>query len=268
VHVPERVKAAFAFSVENADAMLVVVVGFGVAALEVFGSPDPAIVDAAILALLAATAVVLLRDRAERQEEHGELASLKQLADDAISDRPYEVVWQDNHWDLVERDRAVVNQTEEVRFTRLDVATNFQWSSGDGTCEASKGQWRRDPKGHWIEARKIYEFAVRGGIKEIFCFDEEHSQGDMLEWRTERIFAGRFPSEHEGVELHARVKADHPRTMKITWPRGITPTHVEMRLGEVPARTLRPRRKDGRCFVEEKVPGIAVGEVVRIDWTW
>lgn len=268
MRIRERLKAAVDFAWTNADATFVIVVGLGVAALEIFGSPSKEVVDGAILGLLGVTAIVLLRDRAERQQEHGDLAALKQLANDAISDRPYEVVWQDNHWDLADRDRSIVTQAEQIRFTRLDVATNFQWSRGDGDCESSSARWRRDKKGQWIPAKKIYEFAVRSGVKEIFCFDEEHGQGDMLEWFTERVFTGRFPAQHEGVELHTRVKADHPRTMKITWPPGITPTHVEIRLGTTPARTLKPRKKEGRCFVEEKVAGLPVGEVARIDWTW
>ncbi|MGN6216363.1 MAG: hypothetical protein ACTHN7_05335 [Solirubrobacterales bacterium] len=256
------------FSWENADAVLVIVVGIGVAALEIFGNPSKEVVDGAILALLAATAVVLLRDREERRAEHGELAALKQLANDAISDRPYEVVWQTNHWDLVERHRAVVTQIEQIRITRIDVATNFQWSRGDGETESTDARWRRSRSAAWISAKKIYDFPVRGGIKEIFCFDEEHSQGDMLEWCTERVFRNRFPSDHEGVELEARVKSDHPRTLRITWPADSPPSHVEMRHGAQPARMLSPKRKKGRCFVEEKVPGLQIGEVVRIDWTW
>jgi hypothetical protein len=253
---------------ENADALLVILVGLGVATLEIFGSPSKEVVDGAILGLLAVTSVVLLRDREERRAEHGELAALKRLASDAISDRPYEVVWQTNHWDLVERDRSVVTQIEQIRITRMDVATNFQWSRGDGETERTDARWRRTRGAAWIAARKIYDFPVRGGTKEIFCFDEEHSQGDMLEWCTEREFRDRFPGVHEGVELEARVKSDHPRTLRITWPPESPPSHVEMRHGGQPARTLVPRRKRGRCYVEEKVPGLEIGEVVRIDWTW
>jgi hypothetical protein len=31
---------------------------------------------------------------------------------------------------------------------------------------------------------------------------------------------------------------------------------------------LQVRRKNGRCYVEEKIAGIPVGEKVKIEWTW
>ncbi len=256
------------YLLENADAVLVILVGAGVALLQIFGDPSKELVDAAILALLAATAIVLLRDREERRTDHRDLAALKQLATAAISDRPYEVVWQKNHWDITGRKEVVVTQTEQIRITRIDVATNFHWSRGPGELLGAEAKWRRGRHAKWIPARKIYDFSVRNGTKEIFCYDEEHSQGDELEWCTERRYLDRFPTSHEGVQLEARVKSDHPRTLRITWPAEHPPAHVEIRHGNQPARTLSPRRKDGRVFVEEKVPGLQIGEIVKIDWTW
>jgi hypothetical protein len=260
----EKARTGLRFVWRNADAVLVIAVALGVVIVEVVGSPSPEVVDSAILGLLGVTAVVLLRDRVGRDD----LAAVRKLAGDAISDRPYEVVWQNNHWDLRDRENTTIKVTEQLRFTRNDVATIAHWSRGDGVDQRNDAKWRRSKDKPWIEAEKIYEFPVRNGKKVIYCFDEEHSRGDMLDWSIERDAIGRFPTKHEGVELHARTKSDHPRVMRITWPADAPPSHVEIRHGTLPARILAARRKNGRHYVEEKIAGLAIGEVVRIDWTW
>lgn len=259
-----RLKAFAQFAWRNADAVLVIAVAAGVVLAEILGSPSPEVVASAILGLLGVTSVVLLRDRVGRDD----LGDLRRLAGDAISDRPYEVVWQNNHWDLKDKERTTIKVTEQLRFTRNDVATIAHWSSGDGQDERNDAKWRRSRGKPWIEAEKIYEFSVRNGKKVIYCFDEEHNRGDMLDWAIERDAVGRFPTKHEGVELQARTESEHPRVMRITWPSEAPPSHVEIRHGDMPARTLNPRRKSGRPYVEEKIAGLAVGETVRIDWTW
>lgn len=259
-----RLKKLGAFALRNVDALLVIAVALGVLVAEIVGSPSRELVDAAILALLGVTAVVLLRDRGQ----HHDLGQVQQLAGDAISDRPYEVVWQKRHWDITDRDSATIKITEQLRFTRNDVATIAHWSRGDGEDRRNHARWRRSKETPWLAARKIYEFPVRGGKKVIYCFDEEHKRGDMLEWSIERDAEGRFPTGHEAVELQARTKSDHPRVMRITWPADAPPTHIEIRHGDRPARTLSARQKDGRAYVEEKIAGLAVGEAVEIAWTW
>lgn len=249
---------------QNADAFFVIVVGVVVAILEVVGDPSAETVNAAILGLLAATAIVLLRNRVRR----GELDDVRQLAGDAISDRPYEVVWQNKHWDLLDREKTTIRLTEQLRFTRNDVATIAHWSQGDGRDTENVARWRREKGSRWIEAKKIYEFPTRGGSKVIYCLDEEHSRGDMLEWHIERDAVGRFPTDHESVSIQARTKSDHPRIMRITWPNGSPPSHVELKHERRPARTLVPTETNGRAHIEEKVPGLEVGERVTIAWRW
>lgn len=257
-------KARGRFVWENLDAFLVIVVGLGVAILDVVGSPKPEIVNAAILGLLAVTAIVLLRDRSARDE----LGDLRQLAGDAISDRPYEVVWQENRWQLHDRRAATVEVTERLRFTQNDVSTIADWSQGPGRVERYDARWRRTDEEQWIPAEEIHTFAIRNGEKVIYSLDVEHCRGDMLEWRTERRTLDRFPSAHESVTLEARTKADHPRLMEITWPPGAPPSHVEIRFNDQPARTLTASEKDGRMHVEEKISGLPVGESVTIAWNW
>lgn len=257
-------KAFRKFAWHNLDALAVIVVGFGVVGFQIFGSPNPELIDVAILALLATTAIVLLRDRIGRDD----LADLRQLAGDAISDRPYQVVWQENEWDIVSREHATMRMTQQLRFTRNDVSTIAHWSQGDGKIERYSAKWRRSKETSWIPAKKIHAFAIHSGEKVIYSLDEEHSRGDMLDWCIEREATGRFPSEHEGVSLEARAKSDHSRLMRVTWPADATPSHVELRSKGRPARSLSTRRKGGRPFVEEKIAHLGIGEVVEIAWTW
>lgn len=260
----EKAHALFRFLLVNADAILVIAVAFGVILLQVFGSPSTELVDTAILGVLGVTAIVLLRDR----ETRNELESIRQLAGDAISDRPYEVVWQNNHWDLKDREHTTVKVTEQIRFTRNDVSTIADWSQGPGEVVRYEAKWRRSHRETWIPAEKIHDFPIRSGEKVIYSLDEEHCRGDMLDWSVERDAVGRFPNAHESVSLEARTKSDHPRIMRITWPLDAHPTHIEIRFKGQPARTITPKRKRGRSFVEEKIRGLAVGEAVEIAWTW
>jgi hypothetical protein len=132
----ERARAGLWFLWRNADAALVIAVAAGVVVAEVMGSPSPEVVDSAILGLLGVTAVVLLRDRVGRDD----LDDVRKLAGDAISDRPYEVVWQNNHWDLKDRENTTIKVTEQLRFTRNDVATIAHWSRGDGVDRRNDAQ--------------------------------------------------------------------------------------------------------------------------------
>lgn len=262
----ERAKSLGVFVLKNLDALFVVIVAAGVLALEALGNPTHELVDSAILALLGVTAIVLLRDRI--QTGQSDLSDLRRLAGDAISDRPYEVVWQTKEWDLKDRENTAIKLTERLRFTRNDVATIAHWSSGDGEDTRNVAKWRRSEGTPWIDAKKIYEFPVRGGEKVIYCFDEEHSRGDMLDWCIERDAVRRFRTAHESVTTRARTKSDHPRVMRITWPADSPPSHVEIRFEGSPARSLSPRDKDGRAYVEEKIVGLDVGEAVELAWTW
>jgi hypothetical protein len=240
-------------------------VALGVLVIEVCGSPKPELVSSAILALLGATAFVLLRDRTQRIN----LDELRQLASDAVSDRPFEVVWQINEWDIKERSKATITVTQQIRFTRNEVSTIAHWSRGDGKIDGYNARWKRSG-GEWIKAHKIHDFPIRTGQKVIYSFDDEHSRGDMLDWCLERDASDRFPAEHEGVEIKARTNTDanHPRVMRVIWPTDAPPSHIELREAGKAARTLSAKRKNGRLFVEEKITDLAVGEAVEIAWTW
>jgi hypothetical protein len=269
VTLGERARKARDFLWDNYDAILVLVVSCSVLVLELFGDPSRELVDSAILGVLGVTALVHLRDRSHRAD----LSHLLQLAGDAITDRPYEAVWQENEWDLRDPQTSFVTQTEQIRFTRNDVATNFHWAAGEGELLEDKAKWRPSEGKEWIPAPKIHEFSVRGGTKAFYSFDEEHCRGDMLEWCVERKYNGRFPTKHESVQLTAWVPSDHPRIMRIIWPTDAPPAHVQIRLitvrhGKEPARAITPRRREGRAFIEEKAPGMEIGDIVRVEWTW
>lgn len=252
------------FAWRNLDALLIIGVAIVVLAIEIVGSPAPRLINSVILALLGATAFALLRDRSH----HVDLDQLRQLAGDAMSDRAYEVVWQENEWDLKSRADSTILMTEQLRITRNDVATIAHWSSGDGTETRNCARWRRSKNTKWIDATRIHELPVRGGKKVLYCFDEEHQRGDNLEWCVERDARDRFTGQHESVSLKARTKSDFPRVMRITWPAAIPPSNVEIRHGDHPVRTITPNAKDGRKFVEERVAGLAIGERVEIRWNW
>lgn len=262
--VLDWVKRQGAFVWRNADAFFAMAVAVGVLVAEAVGTPSQGVVNSAVLALLGTTAFALMRNRNGR----GELDELRMLAKDAIGDRPYEVVSQDNHWDLTSRERTTMRVTEQLRFTRNDVSTIANWSTGDGKVVRYQAKWRRPGGERWIDAELIHRFPIRNGEKVIYSLDEEHCRGDMLDWLVEREAIGRFPTAHESVTLEARTSSDHPRVLRITWPAETDPSNVEIRFRGLPARPLHTKRSEGRTFVEERIAGMAVGESVEIAWTW
>lgn len=260
----QSIKGIGRFIWRNADACLVIFIAFGVVVAEVVGNPSREVVDSAILGLLGVTAIVLLRDRVGRDD----LDDLRLLAGDAISDRPYEVVRQHNHWDLTSKEKTTMRVREQLRFTRNDVSMIADWSTGDGKVVRYDAKWKRPGSAAWIDAKLIHNLPIRRGEKVIYSLEEEHCRGDMIDWFIEREAEGRFPTQHESVTLSARTKSDHPRIMEITWPEGVNPTNIELRYEGKAARPLHARSKDGRAFVEETISELPVGESVVIAWTW
>jgi hypothetical protein len=258
------IKETGLFVWRNLDAVFVIVVGLAVAVLQVIGRASVEAVDAAILALLAVTAVILLRTR----EGRGELDEVKEVARDALSERPFQMVWAKNEWDIRTRELAVITSTRRLRFIHDRVSTIEHCSDGDGSVVDYKAFWRRDEGRRWMPAKKIYSMPIDRGENVIYSLEEQNSRGDTLEWKVERQTEGRFPKDHERVSLRAAANSDHPRQMRVVWPPDASPGSVELRYGVSPARELAPKRKAGRMEVVETIPQLAMGEVVEIRWFW
>jgi hypothetical protein len=257
-------KALGLFIWRNLDASLVIGVGAVACALELFGHPPEHVIDAAILGLLAVTAVVLLRIRRRR----GELDEVIQVARDAVSERPYQMVSTLTEWDLQDRDRATIRVAQQLRFIHNMVSTIDHFSEGAGTIESYDARWRRTKDQSWMPAKKIHKMPIPGGEKVIYSFEEENCRGDMLEWEIQREAHGRFPEAHEHVSLEAIANSDHPRQMRVIWPEDAPPKSVELRYEGKPGRSLNPKRKKNRMEVVESIPQLPIGDVVEIRWFW
>ena len=188
----KHLKAFGLFVWRNLDAFFVIVVGLVVAFLEVVGHPSEEAVNAAILGLLAVTAIILLRIRGRR----GELDDVIQVARDATSERPFQMVWAKNEWDIESRERATIRVSQQLRFIHNKVSTIDHWSQGEGAIESYDANWRRSEADDWVSAKKIYAMPIEGGEKVIYSFEEENCRGDILEWKVERGAVGRFPTAH------------------------------------------------------------------------
>ncbi len=262
----ERIKAGGAFVWRNLDAVFVIVVGVVVGALEVVGHPSPETVNAAILGLLAVTAVILLRIRRRR----GELDEVREVASDALSERPYKVVWAKHEYDIRDEKYSTMRVTQQLRFIHNRVSTIAHWSQGNGKIESYDGRWRRSEGNDWMSAEMIHTMPIDGGSGEkvIYSFEEENSRGDILEWQVERHAVDRFPSAHEKVSLEPAAKSDHPRVMRVRWPENRPPKSVELRYRGKPGPSISTKKKAGRVEVVEKIPQLEVGESVEIRWSW
>jgi hypothetical protein len=281
---PGRLRAAARFAWTNLDALLVVIGAAVVFALDLTSTVDPDVVGSATLALLGVIAFVLLRDRRERapllefrervDRTLGDFEDLKQLAHDALSEHSYEVISQTAEWDITTRDSVVSTVTRRVQFTRGQVSTMEDWCSGPGKLEAWHGLWRFPDQGddEWVKAKGIHKTEVGGGIKKIFALPHEHGRTDQLEWRVERRARGRFPGSSESISVQAfGSTADHPTTIRVTWPKGWRPRAVALRYGGDRRKLLEVLPAPGdpeRMRIEEEITDLSRHGVVELSWTW
>lgn len=260
----ERAGAVGEFFWENADAILVMVVAAVILVLHVLDKVDAETVGSVTLAMLGVTAFVLIRDRKSRTE----LGEVRRLAADAQSELPYDILWQKNVWDIKDREQATVRMTQRLRFTRNEIFTLPHRSSGDGEITRCVAKWRRPNETEWVEARQIDALETGDGNRLLFSLGEEQSRGDMIDWCVERDAVGRFSGSQESVGHLAKTASRFPRRVRIIWPKGQAPHHVEMRLGDHPAQRLRTREKKGRPYIDETIQALAKGSLFVVSWKW
>jgi hypothetical protein len=279
-----RFKRAVGFTWTNLDALLVIVAAAVVFALDLTSTVEQEVVGSATLALLGVTAFVLLRDRRERapliefrkRVDHtlGEFDDLKRLASDALSEHPYDVLSQVSEWDISSRESVLATTTQRVQFTRGNVSTMEDWCAGPGKVKEWRGLWRfpDQDESEWVKSKGIHTTEIDGGVKKIFALPHEHARTDQLDWRIERSTRGRFPANSESISVRsAGSTADHPVTVRVTWPKGIRPRGVALRCGDEGRRTLELVPVPGdpeRMRVEEDLVDLSRHGVVVLSWTW
>jgi hypothetical protein len=285
-----RVQRAAKFARANIDTLLAIVAAAVFFVLDLFSVVDTTTVSSATLALLGVVAFVLLRDRGEREALFGsrqhldrvlaglepslsELDDLKQIAEDALCELPYEVLSQTCEWDISSRDRSVAITTLRVRFIRGYISTMENWCRGSGKLEEWQGFWKFPRDAGWNEAEAIHEDGdVDGGTKKIFALDREHSRNDVIDWRVRRVAVGRFPKSSESVSLQPLApEADHPRRLRVVWPADRPPASVSLRYGQQETIALRPSRTEDdppRALVEQEINDLVRHGRVQVTWIW
>lgn len=260
----EKGKRAGLAILRNLDALFAVAVALGVLLLELTGKPERDLVDSALLAVVAAIAIALLRDRRGRAR-FDEIASFVQ---NLQSDRPYQVRSEVNCWDIQDGESATYTKTQELVFTRNEVCTMEHWATGSGTVARCDADWRLKRGDPWIGAPTIHDFGIHNGRNYIFSLDMERSRGDDLQWRVRRELQNSFTDSRESVSLKLQTPTHRPR-IQVIWPKEREPKLVELRWDDGPSRELKPqRREDGRLFVEEALNAGAANSLAKIEWTW
>jgi hypothetical protein len=246
--------------------MLVIGLAAVVLLVEAADSPSVSFVNAAILALLGITAIILLRDRQGRARV-GEIAS---FVEDLRSDRPYQVQSEVNRWEIDDQGgrAATFTKTQRLVFTRNEVCTLEHWCGGTGEVDLCQADWRIDESGPWIGATTIHDFGMDGGRNYIFSLDTERSRGDTLHWRVTRKLSERFLGSRESVSLKLQAPTHRPR-LQVVWPKDREPHNVEIRHDGGAGRKLAVRHQgDGRAYVDEQLAVGTANTLAKIEWTW
>ncbi len=233
--------------------------------MDLVGSPRRDLINETLLALLGVTAIVLLRDRQGRNR----IDEIATLVQDLRSDRPYQVQFETNRWDLEEAGKqATFTKTQGLLFTRNEVCTLEHWSTGTGKVDLCQAAWRLRDEDPWIGASTIHDFGINHGRNYIFSLDMERSRGDFLQWRITRKLSDGFLDARESVSLKLQAPTHRPR-MQVVWPVDREPQQVELRHDDGPGQKLTPQRgSDGRLFVDEQLAAGAADSLAKIEWTW
>jgi hypothetical protein len=277
-----RLRRAARFTWRNLDALLVIVAAGVIVALDLLNRVEPAVVRSATLALLGITAFVLLRDRSERavlldfrrraDRALGDLQALSKVANDALSELPYEVLTQTCEWDILSRDQSVATSTVRLRFTRGAISTLESWCGGTGELLDWSAWWKYPDDSQWNKAEGIHKAEVEGGTKNIFALSREHSRDEVIDWHVRREARGRFPTRSESVSIRPLVpNVDHPRQMRLFWPAGIPPMSVSLRYGNQKGISLKPLFNGDpvpRAYVAADLQELSRYGIAEIAWTW
>ena len=192
---------------QNPDAFFVIVVGVVVAILRSLAIRPRENREFADPRLARQPGASCCRNRVRR----GELDNVLSSRVTPISGGPYEVVWQNKHWDLLDRENDI-RLTEQLRFTQ-NIASRRSPTGARAMAATPRtllrkvaGEGERRPLDRGKE-----DLSFRpGGYKVIYCLDEEHSRstGDMLDMRIRARRGGSFPHGSRvcfGVQARTRV---------------------------------------------------------------
>lgn len=252
---------------DNWDLVFAGVAALVVAILGVIGAASANTLTSASLAVLAAFTGVIFRERLERRKG---LDAIRDLVDTASGDKPWHLLKQTIHWDLVSRRDAIVSDEKQVRFLQAATAAVWEFVSApsggtlvEHTCRGGAvGQdlleWQVLDHTFYDETGQRYRVIATNGI---------WMRGEHAAWHTRRKLRDYFPDTNESVTKKVLMPLDE-LTMKITWPAGHEPSTVRFFHGDDKPYLKPSIDESGRAYVAQTVSSPEIGEVLAIRWDW
>lgn len=254
-------------AVDYADLLLAAVLALVFSVLSALGTISGDSIVQANLALLGVLAVVLFRERWVRVDAQERAdRSVSALA----SDRPWQVLEEELHWDITDRLLATATATREIRFTQPESVSVYEFQStppgGNLLMHKCEGRRRKTdtPRNLPILGKITGEL---GRSYTLISLERIYTLGDHLHWTSVRKLQGYFPGKTENVSKNIMMPTDH-LTMRVVWPPDCAPHEVRLeRTGEQP-RVLDTRIKGGRAVVVATISDARLGETISIAWDW
>jgi hypothetical protein len=237
----------------------------------------------AAIALLALLAFSLIRDRRARERLETMLQTLEagfQTTGDAIKatvaemaeDFPYHTRRFALEWDIEAPDGSLAyfKSTREIRFTRNNVVTIIERSSGEGRVadHSIEGGPKGEPRAPLEQISRLRD--ERGRFIDIVSLGRQWKFGELMEVVTRRTLKNSFRdrrSEYVGLEI---VGPTDEVEIRIVWPQGVDPRGLRLARQGGPTVSLERlhRQPDGRMGLDHKIADPHVGETMTLHWGW
>lgn len=250
-----------------------------------FGIVNTKIVAAATLAVLAAVAGVMLRQRYVIEEAKKSfdlvpgalqgvaeaIAKVDRTVDAVTSSDAYETLDHEAEWDIVvsDGDLAYGRKRKRLRFNQHDIVSIYELSNASGGSPGRVEEWKFDPEG--IE--KVGTVSIGGENYILLGLGRRYQRNDELDYTSTRTIRGLFTDEKNRV-LHRVQERTHRLRLRVTWPKeGAPPKRArvdEIIPGGSPKveefKGIDLPTADGRPFLERSYDRPPRDQKVAITW--
>jgi hypothetical protein len=255
---------------DYAELLLATALVIVLTALDVLGEITSADLTRASILLLAALAIAVIRERAERRAMTERIENKLTLA---VADKPWQVLDEKLMWDLSQSNGyAKAIAEKELQFMQDEVFSvyEFQFSPpGKLLSHVCEGGERGVP----MEELRIVPDGFHGPdgrIYRLISLERVWHRGEIMAFRSERHLQDYFSKSREDVSKDVTVPTTRV-SMRVKWPADRKPTAVWLeRSGRGRSHIkLRRRRRSGDPWSHtEVITDPKVGERIMLRWTW
>lgn len=258
------------FALSYAELLIALAVVLVVSGFAAFGDINAERLTQAAIALLAALAIAVMRERADRKVMDDRIDA--KLATLTPSDRPWQVLYERFTWDIDDHGDAVAMVKKKLQFMQEEVFCVYEYeykSSGTVKLHTCWGGAQDEPMDELPIIHKEFP-GPEGRAYRLISLERVWRRGEIMDFQSFRELGGFFPGAREQVAMDVSVPTSR-LAICIKWPASRKPTAVWLE------RTKRARvsidlshlRSGGdRWIYKTTIADPVQGERVIVGWDW